>query len=69
MLWLVLKNASHNIISCNTFKEGDKHQLWVTRPNGKNLMILESTDENEITTAKNAIDYAIEQKETALRLA
>jgi len=74
MLWLIIKNASHQIMSCNIHETEDKNkeplfQLWITRPNGKNLKIKESYKRNVIEEIKNAIDFAIEHKETALRLA
>lgn len=73
MLWLIIKNASHQIMSCNIHEDEDKNknplfQLWITRPNGKNLKIKESNNRNIIEEIKEAIDYAIEHKETALRL-
>ena len=67
-MWIIKGEESHEIISCNIFSENDKHQLWVTRPNGKNLKIDESTDKSKIEELKEAIDYAIEHKESALRL-
>lgn len=70
MLWLVLNGASHEIISTNMFEDkiNNNHQLWVTRPGGKSLMIAENINKDEIETIKNAIDFAIESKETTLRL-
>jgi len=44
------------------------HQLWATRPNGKTMIVKESNDKQEVELIKNAIDYAIEHKETSLRL-
>ncbi len=74
MLWIVKKEASHQIMSCNVHEDADDkgqayYQLWITRPNGKNLKIEESYDEAHIREVKEAIDYAIEQNERALRLA
>lgn len=68
MLWIVVKGASHQIISCNIHKDGDKYQLWVERPNGKSLKIVESTDKNEVELVKEAIDYAIKHREPVLEL-
>lgn len=73
MLWLIIKNASHQIMSCNIHENKDENkntsfQLWVTRPNGKNLKIKEDKDISIIKEIKEAIDYAVEHKETALRL-
>jgi hypothetical protein len=68
MLWLVEKDSSHEIISCNIHKKDELHQLWVTRPNGKSLLIRENENEKEIKLLKEAIDYAIETGEKALRL-
>ena len=68
MLWIVVKEASHQIISCNTHKDGDKYQLWVERPNGKSLKIVESTDKSEVELVKEAIDYAIKNREPVLEL-
>ena len=69
MLWLVIKGASHQIISCNVHQENGKFQLWVERPNGKNMKIVEDTNEAEVLLVKEAIDYAIENNESTLRLA
>ena len=68
MLWIVVKGASYQIISCNTHKDGDKYQLWVERLNGKSLKIVESTDKNEVELVKEAIDYAIKHREPVLEL-
>ena len=67
MLWIVDDNASYQIISCNTHDEGEISQLWITRPNGKSLKIREGSKE-EVRLFKEAIDWAIEHKETVLRL-
>ena len=74
MLWLILKQASHQIMSCNIHNDVDKegnpiYQLWITRPNGKSLKIEENKEKKFIEEIKNAIDFAIENKEPALRLA
>lgn len=72
MLWIIDTNQSHEIISCNIFDNLDKtgkFELWVTRPGGKSLIISESEDANDIFELKDAIDYAIETNERALRLA
>lgn len=68
MLWLITKNTSYEITSCNTHNDNGTHQLWVTKSNGKSVKINESNNKQEINTIKDAIDYAIETKETALRL-
>ena len=70
MLWIVKKDMSHQIMSCNTHydEEKDKHQLWITRPNGKNMKIEESSNQQDIDEIKEAIDFAIENKEGALRI-
>lgn len=70
MIWIVVGDESHQIISCNVHKwdnEYAKLELWVTRPNGKNLKIKEGNKE-EIMELKEAIDYAIENGETAFRI-
>lgn len=72
MLWIIDTNQSHEIISCNIFDNQAKtgnFELWVTRPGGKSLIIGESEDANDIYELKDAIDYAIETNERALRLA
>jgi len=68
MLWIIKGDFSHQIVSCNIFEEGDMYQLWVTRPNGKNLKLEEKADKAEIVLIKEAIDYAIEHGEPVLRL-
>lgn len=69
MIWIVKGDFSHEIISCNIHEEDGKYQLWVTRVNGKNLKLDENTNKDKMMEIKDAIDYAIEHKETALRLA
>lgn len=68
MLWLIIGESSHSIISCNMFKQGEQHQVWVERPNGKTMRIIESTDPNEAKTVKDAIDFAIENGHKTLNL-
>jgi hypothetical protein len=68
MIWLVLNNESHQIISCNIFNGDNIHQLWVTRPNGKNLKVVESNKEEAIREIKDAIDFAIEQGFTTVSI-
>jgi len=69
MIWLVIDNEkSDTIVSCNTHEENGKYQLWVTKINGKTQKIRESENKADIQIIKEAIDYAIEKKETAIRL-
>lgn len=68
-MWLIDKEFSHEIISCNIHENDGVHELWVTRPNGKSLKIQENKDRAVVEELKEAIDYAIEHKESALRLA
>ncbi len=68
MLWIIIKGASYQIIGCNVHHEGDNYQLWVERTNGKNLKIVESTNEEEVSVVKDAIDYAIQHGEPTLEL-
>ena len=68
MLWVVKGNMSHQIISCNIHEEDGKYQIWITRPNGKTLKLEESENKDEILEIKEAIDFAIEHKESTLRL-
>lgn len=68
MLWLIKEDASHQIMSCNIHNNNNSYELWVTRPNDKSLKIAESTQQEDIMTIKEAIDYAIENGIPALRL-
>lgn len=68
MIWIVKGDVSHQIISCNIHEEEGKYQIWVTRPNGKSLKLEESENKDEILEIKEAIDFAIEHKESTLRL-
>ena len=68
-MWIIQEEVSHEVISCNIHQDGDIHQLWVTRSNGKSLKIMESKNKEEIITAKDAFDYAIEHGEPALHIA
>ena len=67
-MWIIKDEISMEIIACNVHEENDLFQLWVTRSNGKNFKLFENKDKEEVLTYKEAIDYAIEHKETALRL-
>jgi hypothetical protein len=68
MLWLVKGDFSHQIISCNIHEENGVYQLWITRPNGKSMKLKESRVKDDVSIIKEAIDYAIEQRESVLRL-
>lgn len=68
MIWIVMKEDSHAIIACNVCQKNDKFELWVTRPTGKSLKISESSEKQDMLLIKEAIDYAVEHGETALRL-
>lgn len=68
MFWLILDDVSHQIVSCNIHCNNDKFELWVTRPNDKNLKITESFDAEDIREIKEAIDFAIENNFKALRI-
>ena len=61
MLWLILKDSSHCVVSCNTSRVGTKYQVWVERSNGKNLRVGESESEDDVNEIKDAIDYAISE--------
>lgn len=69
MIWIIKDDMSHQIISCNIHEENGVYQLWVTRPNGKNLKLDENKNKAIVMEVKSAIDYAIEHNEQALRLA
>lgn len=60
MIWLILGNESHQIISCNIFNGKDRNELWITRPNGKSMKVMDG-DIDVITEAKEAIDFAVEK--------
>lgn len=62
MIWIIKGNESHEIISCNTAIDDKKSELWVTRPNGKNLKIFEGSSD-DVKELKEAIDYAIKHNE------
>jgi hypothetical protein len=68
-MWLIKGDFSHQIISCNIHEDNGLFQIWVTRPNGKSMKIDENKDRNIVQEIKDAIDYAIEHNEPALRLA
>lgn len=68
MLWLIKEDASHQIMSCNIHNANNIFELWITRPNDKNLKIAESTKQEDVAIIKEAIDYAIENSIPALRL-
>lgn len=68
MLWLIVGDASHNIIGCNTCEKNGMHQVWVERVNGKTLKVRESKNKNDVQIVKEAIDYAIENGHKTLNL-
>jgi hypothetical protein len=68
MLWLIIGDSSHEIISCNTFFRDGKHQVWVERVNGKTLKVHESEEKSRIEEIKEAIDFAIEHGHKTLRV-
>ena len=68
MLWLIIGNNSHEIISCNTCERDGKHQVWVERVNGKTLKVGEGENKQEITDIKEAIDFAIQTGHKTLSL-
>lgn len=70
MIWIINQNESHQIISCNTNPNTDEHgwELWVTRPNGKNLKVYENEDRVEVELRKEAIDYALKNNKPTIEL-
>lgn len=68
MLWLVTKNSSHQIVSCNLHQEGGKHSVWVERQNGKNMKVLESDTLDKVKEVRDAIDFAIKNRHNVLEL-
>ena len=68
MIWIIKGSESHEIISANVKHDEDKSELWVIRPNGKNLKVYENTEQVEVNLYKEAIDFAIEQGEKAFRI-
>lgn len=61
MLWLVIKGASYQIVSCNLHQENGKHQLWIERARGKSIKVKESEKYEDVKELKDAIDFAIKQ--------
>lgn len=71
MLWLIdSKNSdkSFYITSCNIHKNNGEYEVWVGKPDGKTQLIRSSDNEESIREVKEAIDFAIEHKESALRI-
>lgn len=68
MIWIVKEDQSHEIISCNIHEEGGMFQVWATRPNDKSFKLDENKDRKVVMEIKEAIDFAIERGEGALRL-
>ncbi len=67
-MWIIKEDVSMEIIGCNIHHKENNYELWVTRTNGKNYKLFENESLDEVNLYKEAIDYAIENKETALRL-
>lgn len=69
MLWLILGESSYEIVACNTHTtQKGVNQLWVERPSGKTLMIIESKEKEVVTEVKEAIDFAIKNGHKTLEL-
>ena len=70
MIWLIKGDESHNIVSCNVFEneEEEQYEVWVTRPNSKNLKIFTHELKKEASLLKEAIDYAIKTGENTFTI-
>jgi len=68
MLWVIIGESSHEIISCNIGFADGKHAIWVERPNGKSLKISEGERKADVMVIKEAIDYAIQHGHKTLNL-
>ena len=66
MIWIVKGDESHQIISSNVFEteETEEYEVWVTRPNGKNLKIMTHKEKSEAKLLKEALDFAIKDGHT-----
>lgn len=68
MLWLIMKDSSHQIISCNTHEREGVHEVWVERVNGKSMKVEESGDAQLVADVREAIDFAIHNGHRTLNL-
>lgn len=64
-MWLVMSSKSFEIkgINLHANEKNNKHELWVTKPDGKTVLVFESKDITAIIELKEAIDFAIETGE------
>jgi hypothetical protein len=67
MIAIKVDNATHEAISYNTHIEDGTYQLWIARPNGKNLKIAEGT-QAEMEELKSALDYAVEHNKRIFKI-
>jgi hypothetical protein len=69
-MWIIKEQESHEIMSCNIHKNKDTNffELWATRPNNRSVKITESENLEDVSLVKEAIDYTIEEGQSALRL-
>jgi len=68
MLWVIVGDASYEIVSCNVHEKDGIFSIWIERPNGKTLKLKESEKEEDVKIIKEAIDYAISKGEKTLVL-
>ena len=65
MIWEIKGDESHEIMSSNMFENEEEEifEVWITRPNGKNLKVFVHEDKDEAKLFKEALDYAIKTGE------
>lgn len=70
MLWIIKEDRSYQIVSCNLFynRKNKMHEIWASNAKGENFKLDEKRKREDVLLIKEAIDYAIETGETALRL-
>lgn len=68
MLFIKTKKYTHQIVSCNIHEESGKFQLWVERPNGKSLKLVDSKNREDAEIVKSAIEHAIKTGDPMLEL-
>ena len=66
-MWIIEGNLSYEIIGVNLHEHNGKHEVWVTKKDGKTKLVKKGSKE-EVTEIKEAIDFSIKKGEKVLEL-
>lgn len=62
MIWIVKDERSYQAIGANVAVSNGKYSLWIERPTGASVKIIEG-DKEEVEEYKEAIDFAVKSGE------